>query len=467
MPKIQEARCRNNPAYFLTNFCQVYDATKSDWIPFDLWPAQQEALASIHESNLIVALKARQLGFSWLVLGYILWLMTYRPAATVLIFSKRDDEAVDLLGFRLKGMWDRLPDFLRPPGGVPDRAHQWMLDNGSRAMAMPTTGGRSYTGTFVLVDEADWMPDLNRLLNAVKPTIDAGGKLVLLSSVDKSKPQSAFKRIYKSAKAGGIDYRPIFYGWDARPGRTAEWYESQRRDSLSRTGSLDDLHQEYPATDAEALSARTLDKRIPKQWLDGCYIEQTPLTELPDGCPSIPGLRVFRPPASGRLYVIGTDPAKGNPTSDDSAAEVLDLESGEQVAELMGKIEMNPLADAVDKLGRWYNQASVMVLRNNHGHAVILWLRHFSPLLLLPGSDGQPGWVESPLGNTRMYDSTTEAFRHKETILHSFDAYLQLSDIDGNTLAAAPGNHDDLADAYAAAIQGRLVVYGALASTAD
>jgi hypothetical protein len=43
----------------------------------------------------------------------------------------------------------------------------WRTANGSRAMTLPTTGGRSYTGTFVLIDEADWTPDLKVLLNAV------------------------------------------------------------------------------------------------------------------------------------------------------------------------------------------------------------------------------------------------------------------------------------------------------------
>ncbi len=39
--------------------------------------------------------------------------MLFRPAATVLLFSKRDDEAVNLLMFRLRGMYQHLPPLLR------------------------------------------------------------------------------------------------------------------------------------------------------------------------------------------------------------------------------------------------------------------------------------------------------------------------------------------------------------------
>jgi hypothetical protein len=55
-------------------------------------------------------------------------------------------------------------------------------------MAFPTTGGRLHTASLALVDEAGFVPDLTELPNAVKPTVDAGGKLVLLSRADKSRP---------------------------------------------------------------------------------------------------------------------------------------------------------------------------------------------------------------------------------------------------------------------------------------
>ena len=156
------SKCRRSPAYFLERYCQVYDATARVWLPFGLWPAQRDVLIDLEQHRLTVILKARQLGLSWLVVGWALWLMLFQPAATVLFFSKRDQEAVHLLAFRLRGMLDRLPDWLRPVL-VADNDHNIELANGSVGLAFPTTGGRSYTASLVVVDEADFADNLDAL----------------------------------------------------------------------------------------------------------------------------------------------------------------------------------------------------------------------------------------------------------------------------------------------------------------
>ena len=444
-------KCRRSPAYFLNTYASIYDASACGWVPFRLWPAQTDTLDIIDGHRLVCVLKARQLGLTWLVLGYGLWLILLHPAATVLLFSRRDDEAVDLLRTRLRGMYDRLPEWLKVRSFVVDNDHEWELSNGSRVLAFPTTAGDSYTATLAIVDEADLVPDLDRQMSAVKPTIDGGGRMILLSRADKSKPRSAFKRIYAAAKQGATDWIPVFLPWDARPDRDPDWYETQKADILHRTGSLDALHEQYPATDAEALAPRSLDKRIAPAWLEQCYVERVPLLPLPAGAPSIPGLEVYDLPQPRRSYVIGADPAEGNPTSDDSALEVLDKETGEQVAALAGKFQPSTLAAHIDAIARWYNNASVLVERNNHGHAVLLWLRDHSRLPRLWGHDRSEGWLSNSKGKALLYDGTADAFRNRETVLHSFATFNQLASIEGSSLRAPEGEPDDRAVAYALA----------------
>lgn len=447
------AKCFKSPAYFIGRYCKIYDALTGEWIDFGLWPEQAATLDTIINNLLVIILKARQLGLTWLVLGFALWSMIFRPAATVLLFSRRDDESVHLLDDRLKGMWTRLPNFVTHGlAVVEDSAHEWQLSNGSVARAFPTSAGDSYTASLVIVDEADLVHDLNKLMRAVKPTIDAGGRMILLSRSDKSKPQSEFKAIYRSAKAGESAWMPVFLPWHVRPGRDAEWYEVQRRDILSRTGSLDDLHEQYPATDTEALAPRTLDKRISPTWIEQQYVEARPLSDLPEGAPAIPGLRVYKLPEPLRQYVIGADPAEGNPTSDDSALEVLDLETGEEVAALAGKFQPSTLGAHIDAIGRWYNGAAALVERNNHGHAVLLWLRDNSKLKRLVGLDGRDGWLDNSKGKALLYAECADAFRDRQTTLHSFDTYTQLASIEGSSLRAPEGEYDDKADAYALAL---------------
>ena len=106
--------CRRNPVYFLRNYAKIYDATSGEWIPFDLWPAQEDAVLFFMINKLVAALKARQVGLSWIVLGLTLWLMIFHPSATILIFSKREEESKYLLSDeRLRGMYSRLPEWMR------------------------------------------------------------------------------------------------------------------------------------------------------------------------------------------------------------------------------------------------------------------------------------------------------------------------------------------------------------------
>lgn len=458
-PKATEwCKCDESPTYFIDSYIQIYDAVAKGWIPFNLWPAQFDVVKSLESYLLLVILKARQEGLTWLVLAYILWLMIFRSATTALLFSRRDKEAVHMLSDRLKEMYKRLPRWAQACSILQSNDHEWLLSNGSVARAFPTTAGDSYTASVVLVDEADLVPDLNQLMRAVKPTIDAGGKLILLSRSDKSKPESEFKRIYRAARQKITTWTSIFLPWYARPDRTDEWYEAQKIDIQARTGALDDLHEQYPATDTEALSPRVLDKRISPLWLEECYSEKEQV--FPFEAPSIPNLVIYEAYISGQQYCMGADLAEGNPVSNDSALTVLRKDTGEEVAKLSGRLQPATLAGHTDAIGRYYGYAPVMPERNNHGHAYILWLRDNSQLDVLRGHDGNPGWLSSTKGKTILYDAGADAFRNGETRLHSFDTFTQLASVEGSTLLAPEGLPEDLADSYCLSLVGSLAPSG-------
>src|SRR5947208_1786691 len=82
----------------------------------------------------------------------------------------------------------------------------------------------------------------------VKATIDTEGNGSLVTPSDKTQPEPPFKRVYRAAHEGGSPWQALFLPCHAHPGRDAAWYARQRDDIFSRTGSLDDLHEQYPAT---------------------------------------------------------------------------------------------------------------------------------------------------------------------------------------------------------------------------
>lgn len=454
-------KCKQSATYFVYNYCQIYDATTSTWIPFYLWPSQVRTLNTIVNNRLVIILKARQLGQTWLVLCYILWRMLFYPVFTALIFSRRETEAIYLLGQkRLRGIYNRLPPFLKSRRFVTASSHVWQVSNESVAYGFPTTAGDSYTASFAFVDEADLVPDLDALMNAVKPTIDGGGQMVLLSRSDKNRPASSFKRVYKAAKRGSNGWTPVFLPWYERPERNFEWYEAQKVEILERTGSLDDLYQQYPATDNEALRPPEHDRRLPLRWLDSVYEEQKSIDH--EGLLDVPGLRLFKLPTILGEYVIGADPAEGNPGSNDSVACVCELLTGEQVAVLSGQIEPTIFAGHTHTLSQFYNNAEIMPERNNHGHAMIAALDGLDAPIL-QGMDLRDGWQTTNRSKAMMYTIAADTLReHKSAKIRDETTYLQLASIEGATLKAPEGELDDHAVAWCLA-QCAIDIYGQVA----
>ncbi len=442
--------CTLDPAWFTARYVAIYDATRQAWLPFTLWPAQHQVLQTIAAERKLVVLKARQLGISWLSLAYALWLLVCRPPATVLLFSLREAEAKELL-WRLTGMYARLPAWLQAKAVTKANANRWELSNGSRALAFSTKGGRSYTGTFALVDEADFVPDLNQFLNAVKPTIDAGGQLCLVSTSDKRRPVSTFKNLFRASLQGTGDYRHVFLPWHARPDRDARWHAVTKAEMFAQRGTDDDFLAEYPATPAEALAPEQLDRRIPLDWV--LAVSET--DARPGGLPlAVPGLEAWAGVVSGRRYVIGVDPAEGNVHSDESVACVLDGETWAQVALLACRVEPATFAGYLVQLAHYYNDADLMIERNNHGHLVIREVQCDGGMKVLDGYDKRPGWLSNVKGKPLLYGVLASAVKDQLVVVRDTETANQLASIEASTLRAPSGLHDDRADAFALAVAG-------------
>ena len=474
-------KCRNNVAYFIATYCHIKNERTKQWEPFVMWPAQRDALRVIALYVAVAILKARQVGLTWLVLAYILHQMTF-VGGTYLVFSIGLREAKVLLK-RLKGMHERLPPFLKHPDDT------WLttegkLATGGEVISLPASSGDSFTASGVFIDEADLIDDLDDLLERAEPTVNDGGWIVLNSRSNPDTPDSRFKSIYTEAKsaelagtAGERDYRTVFIPWHGRPGRGPDWYAHQCEKAMRETLSLDSVHANYPATDAEALGGRTLGKRLPVTHLARVYREDGHLHphDLPPEFVHLgAALRIHALPVQGRVYVAGGDPAEGleGDTRDDSALCVVDLLTGEEVATLHGRYE--PKEDFPEVTAHalaYYNKAAILPERNNHGHAYIGGLRRRG-VVVLNGADGRPGYPKSPASKaqlwTNVFGEVVERARETEAwekdphgpapppLIRDFVTYTQAKSLDADTCKAPSGKHDDVSDAWGLAQQARI-----------
>ena len=168
--------------------------------------------------------------------------------------------------------------------------------------------------------------------------------------------------------------------------------------------------------------------------------------------PAIPNLSVYRAPQEGHHYVVGADPAEGNPNSDDSAATVMDAETWEEVASLALKAEPTVFAAYLDELAAFFLGADILPERNNHGHTLIAALRAGGRHRVLNGYDGKPGWLSNVKGKVLLYDACADAIRDGAVVIRSPETVSQLASIEAGTLRAPEGLHDDRADSFALAV---------------
>jgi len=112
-------------------------------------------------------------------------------------------------------------------------------------------------------------------------------------------------------------------------------------------------------------------------------------------------LSIFKQPLQGEQYVIGADPAEGL-MQDESVAEVFRNSSRpEQVAEYASAtIKPDEFAYELASLGRRYNDALIVVERNNHGLATLSHLKRIYPYGLI--------YKEHRLGKADYFDDVSE-----------------------------------------------------------
>lgn len=435
-------------------------------MPFRLWPAQIPVLWALmrgglggrqNRDRLLLILKARQLGISWICCSYALWLCLFQPGKLVLLFSKGQDEADELLR-RVKVLYERLPDWMRAalPALVRDPAGELEWANGSRVRSLPATksAGRGYAASLVILDEAAFLAWADALFTALKPTIDAGGQLVILSTANGI--GNLFHRLWTAAAAKLNAFTTIFLPWWSRPGRDTAWYAAQ----LAEYTDAAMVKQEYPATANEAflVSGRV---RFQPEWITA---------QAPNVQPGLPRMQrpavlrdrdvtggtltLYALPRPGRRCIIGADVAEGLEHGDYSAATLIDALTWEELAHLHGRWEPDEYAELLDALARAYG-AELAVERNNHGHAVLVKLKTLKTPRVVLGHDGRLGWLTTEQTKPQSIDLLAAALRDGLTNIHtqaSLDE-LQIYRVLGNGKTGAPeGYHDDRVMSWAIAL---------------
>ena len=193
------------------------------------------------------------------------------------------------------------------------------------------------------------------------------------------------------------------------------------------------------------------------------------------------GAKLLEASTPAHTYVMGVDGSTGK-GEDYNAIVVFDVDTAEQVAELMVHCLPNRFVRMIDRIGRYYNNALVIIERNNGGDSIIDDLRDecaYPRIWRKKNINDKPGNTATPVSYATPGHFTNDATKavlnkylqdfilesgegvkiRSPRLLKQLHLYVRKRDRYGRDTGktgaeVGPGNHDDLVMACAMALIG-------------
>jgi hypothetical protein len=441
--------------------------------------AQREFARTCTHRNIV--LKARQLGITTYVAARFFVQTITRPG-TMTVQVAHDQESAEEIFKIVHRFWENLPSAMKRGALTRSRANVRQmvfprLDSEYRvATAADINAGRGLTIHNLHCSEvARWLRDPAEALASLRSAVPADGDIVLEST-----PNGAGGTFYEEWQhTDETGYTRHFFPW---------WYDDEYRE---RSGSNniqpfspeeEDLVQRFGLTDEQIAWRRTnraqLRKLAAQEYAEdpvSCFLASGEcvfeLEAIDRALESAPRPAVARD--NGRLtiwlqsrperqYIIGVDPAGGGTEGDYACAEVIDRHTAMQCAELHGCYSPRELAMKLIELARMYNEAVLVVERNNHGYGVLANLRAAGYEKIFRDS-GQDGWLTSAVTKPAMIENLAAILSIKPQLFQSERLLAEcrtfIRRLDGGS-GSNSGSHDDCVMAMAIALAGRAAIAG-------
>jgi hypothetical protein len=234
-------------ATFCDNWVWIEDKEHHGAIRLELWPAQRAIINQLTTDMLLMLLKTRQVGLTWLCAALVLWLAIRNLLHLTVIISASEDHAIEFLD-RVYFILDRLPPWMIPTVAARTRQILEFKTNDLRSTikSMPTIemGAESKTPNLLIIDEAHTIRDVGSIFGASLPGIEqAKGRVIIIANSVKGGSGWGWIRDTYTASMKGLNrFERIFLPWTAHPGRPADFRH---------------VAEHYPESEAEALAAAT------------------------------------------------------------------------------------------------------------------------------------------------------------------------------------------------------------------
>ena len=426
------AQCATDPWYFMTTYIHIDDPNRGDLV-FEAWDHLHKLLDYVMADDRVIILKARQIGITWLIAAYSLWLCLFRPNSKVLVVSEDQTKSTEFKN-RCRYMYDRIPEWLQIRDERLDKDNDQLIEFGAMDSAIHSLpavkgAGRSFTATLVVLDEWAFQEYGSSIYTAILPTVEFG-KLIGISTANGR--NNIFYTIWMRAKNKINTFLPIFIPYFTRPGRNKKWWD----ETAANMETIDEAMREYPKDEAEAFTVQAesyfdrngLDRMAlidPNPWGNYSYIWTTPDT-------------------ANHSYVAGCDPAPGG--GDPSVLNILD-DTGKQVARTSTNDDIDMFAAEAFELLKHYGFPYLVPERQGEGNTAIRYfLKHGYPEhKIYHSAKNTPGWYTTQFNREDILADIRKAVRTNDIIFRCTETVVEFKGFGKNKDGKLEGiyGHDD------------------------
>lgn len=460
-------KCGQDPKYFIANYLRISHPLRG-FVPFKLYPFQEECLDQFQEHKFIIVNKSRQLGLSTSAAAYSLWMALFQREKNILVIATKLDVAKNFIK-KVKANLKSCPEWLVMPKIVGDSVRHLEFSNGSKITAIPTSAdaGRSEALSLLIVDEAAHVEGIDELWLGLKPTLSTGGSAILISSP--SGVGTLFHRIWTGAHddqnnrgEGKNEFFPIELPWTVHPEHDQKWFEEQKAgliEAVGERGVAQELLCSFHASGDTFVKTDVMDNLF-KNIKD-------PIEKIGVGVSGRDEAWIWKHPESDHRYVIGADVARGD-GADYSAFNIIDIETDEVVCDFKGKCQPDKFAEYLIQFAEQFNNATICQELNNvgvvaaiklkeSGYTNLYYEKHQKNMYMSYMSedigDELPGFTTTQNSRIEILSKLSNGVRNRKLKLYSKRLYEELQTFiwKGDKPQAQKGYNDDLVMALAIA----------------
>jgi hypothetical protein len=453
-----------DPKFYLESFTKLKGKTPG-LIPFILNEAQKDLFNALNAHSRVIILKARQMGFSTAVTGYLYHKTITTPGTNTALIGYNSDLTAELLD-KVKTFYRTTPDSIRPQIQYNSKYEISFPAIDSKILVLPSSEnvGRGYTLHNVLCTELAFWDKAEEKMLAIENAVPQDGKIIIEST------PNAMGNLYHRMWMADNGYAKQQYGWWW--GYTEEEIDVIRRRINNPMRFAQEYGLEFLSSGRPVFASDLIKKLRKGIYKIGDKVKDENNTET-EVTQNEDGLIMYYPPRADRSYVAGADVAEGVTGGDYSVVTIFDRASGEEVAFWRGYMPPDRFGNLLDKFGRLYNNALMVVEINNHGLSTVTALKnkmypqiYFRPVVKMDtmgtNYSDRMGWKTTKVTRPLMIDDLREALSDGSYKVHTektLDEMLTFVFDDGGNMVSQSSFHDDCIFASAIAFQGFKILY--------